>query len=165
MTQLHATQEGLFLVTTNARGRVPWLTWSGVPERLIRQLVFTRNLYGARLYAFCVLPDHMHIILNPGERGLSIFLQSFKANSMRDIRQFLSGVSGQCALSAEDWDMNSVRWQRGFDSRILSGSRTIENALAYVRHNALHHHLVESTDDWPWSFIHYSPYVDEMEWF
>jgi hypothetical protein len=58
----------------------------------------------------------------------------------------------------------TIRWQKGFDSRTLSGSRAIENALAYVRHNAVHHHLVESSEDWPWSSLKYTEFLDELDW-
>lgn len=88
MTQKHEFQDGLFLVTTNAKGRVPWLMLPGVPEILIQDLLLTRNIYGARVYAFCVLSNHMHVVVNPGERGLSRFIQSFKTNAVRRIHDF-----------------------------------------------------------------------------
>ena len=69
MTQQHFEQQGIFHVTTNAKQKIPWLTWTGVPEILINNLWMTRNLYHAEVYAFCILPDHMHVVLRPGEKG------------------------------------------------------------------------------------------------
>lgn len=66
------------------------------------------------------------------------------------------------ALSAE-WD-GDVRWQRGFDARILSHEQTIQNALRYVQCNAFKHNLVESPDDWPWTSLHYPDLIDSLEW-
>ena len=163
MTQEHHTQEGLFLVTTNTKDRVPWLTLKGVPERLIRQLAFTRNLYGGRLYAFCVLPDHMHIILNPGERGLSRFMQSFKTNVMRDIRHFLSSDE-RALVAGNGLDSAKPTWQHSFHVRGLSGDRLIANALLYVQHNALRHRLADEPNVWPWTSLNYPYLLDPMEW-
>src|SRR4051812_20492067 len=59
MTQYHGAQDGMFHVTTNVRGKVPWLTFPGAPEIIIDNLIMTKHLHQARLYAFCILPDHM----------------------------------------------------------------------------------------------------------
>ncbi len=163
MAQQHTMQEGLFLVTTNAKRRVPWLTMPGVPEVLIWNLAFERDLFGARLYAFNILPNHMHIILNPGERGISKFMQSFKTNSMKKIRYFLSSDE-HVLVAKEIITIDHIRWQHSFHLRALTGDRAITAALAYVQHNAVHHHLVDDTTNWPWSSVHYPHLVDPMTW-
>ncbi|MBM3227272.1 hypothetical protein FJZ27_00185 [Candidatus Peribacteria bacterium] len=81
MTQQHSEQHGTFHITTNAYGKIPWLTRPGIPEVVIDHLRMTRNVQQAKVYAFCILPDHMHIIVRPGVKGLSAFMQSFKRNS------------------------------------------------------------------------------------
>jgi REP element-mobilizing transposase RayT len=86
MAQKHGFQHGTFHITTNTRGKVPWCTYEGIPQILIDNLVMTRNVLKAELYAFCILPDHMHILLNPGKKGLGRFMHSFKKNSSRDIQ-------------------------------------------------------------------------------
>ena len=118
MTQWHRIQDGVFLVTTNAQEREPWCVNRGVPEIIISTLELVKRIQRAKVYAFCILPDHMHIILEPGERGLSAFMKSFKENSSREIRRyrkrsidalsFLHGnavppvVSGDVDVSADD---------------------------------------------------------------
>ncbi|MFA7682017.1 MAG: transposase [Candidatus Peribacteraceae bacterium] len=89
MTKQRILQQGTFHVTTNTKNKLPWCTWPGVPEILIDNLVMTRNLQKAELFAFCILPDHMHLVLRPGPDGLSAFMHSFKRNSSKDIRCFL----------------------------------------------------------------------------
>ncbi len=89
MTQHHGAQDGLFHVTTNAKGRSAWCILPGVAQIMIDNLFTTRNLCRARVYAFNILPDHVHVILWPGEGGLSRFMHSFKRNSSKDIRYFL----------------------------------------------------------------------------
>lgn len=161
MAQQHTAQEGLFLVTTNAKGRVPWLTIPGVPEVLIDNLTMTRNLYGARLYAFCVLPNHMHIIVNPGPQGISKFMHSFKRQAIDDIHKICHTSGGARTSATDKWDF---AWQRSFHLRGLTDDRAIAAALAYVQHNALHHHVVDDTAHWPWSSVHYPHLVDAMTW-
>lgn len=103
MTQFHLHQHGTFLVTTNAKDREPWCVAGEIPEIIIESLWIAKRMYDAKIFAFCVLPDHFHAIIDPGKRGLSRFMQSFKSNSARSIRRYLNArlVSGEHVLSAD----------------------------------------------------------------
>ncbi len=86
MVQRRMGQYGTFHITTNAEEGVQWCTLPGIPEMLIDNLIATKNLHGALIHAFCILDDHMHIILTAGQKGVSNFMHSFKRNSSRDVR-------------------------------------------------------------------------------
>src|SRR3989344_2706209 len=86
MTQRHGMQIGTFHITTNSKKKIPWCTHRGIPELLIDNLLMTKNLHGAKIFGFCILPDHIHLLLEPGEKGLSNFMHSFKRNAMRDVK-------------------------------------------------------------------------------
>ena len=177
MTQRHFEQKGIFHVTTNAKQKIPWLTWKNVPETLIDKLHMTRNMQKAAIYAFCILPNHMHIIVRPGEKGLSAFMHSFKRNAMKDIRSFRSGRSRSSATERRT-DIVQImhkpplrngespivlEWQKGFHDERIESADQLENTLAYVRCNAWRHGLVEAPQDWPWSSIHFPFIVDPVE--
>ena len=100
MSQKHVEQFGTFHITTNARGRVPWCTMEGIPEILIRDLKTASELFEVEIKAFCVLPNHMHILCFTGPKGLSRFIQSFKSNSSRNIRRFTRSRSSEHVLRA-----------------------------------------------------------------
>lgn len=100
MGQRHSQESGIFHLTTNARGRISWLTFPGVPEILIDNLCMTRHVCGAKIHAFNVLPDHMHIILSSGALGVSRFMHSFKRNSSKDVRYHLVGEQDQSAMNS-----------------------------------------------------------------
>lgn len=156
MTQRHFEQQGIFHVTTNARGKIPWLTWQGVPEILMDNLWMTRNIHGAEVYAFCVLPDHMHVVMKPGERGLSRFMHSFKRNAMRDLRSFRSGRSLSSA-------METIAWQKSFHDEKIETDSQRENVLAYVRCNAWKHGFVQDPNDWRWSSLKYPHLINAVQ--
>lgn len=156
MTQRHFAQQGIFHVTTNAKQKIPWLTWSGIPEILMDNLWMTRNVYRAEVFAFCILPDHMHIVLRPGERGLSRFMHSFKRNAIKDVRRFCSGRSLSSATK-------TIAWQKSYYDEQIETDDQRENALAYVRCNAWRHRLVDDPKDWAWSSIHFPAIVDSVE--
>ena len=163
MSQRHPLQTGPFLVTTNAQDRIPWLIEPGVREVLIDNLCMTRNLYQAHVYGFCILPDHMHIVLNPGEKGISKFMHSFKRQSIADLHvifpQPYSGGARTSAVGGNETRM--MKWQKGFDARILNTAHYLSDALTYVAHNGVHHGFVEHAEDWPGTSLQYSDLLDD----
>jgi REP element-mobilizing transposase RayT len=157
MSQRYAAQEGTFHVTTNTKGNVSWCTWPGIPELLIDNLIMTRNIRGARLYAFCILPDHVHIVMSLGEKGLSAFMHSFKRNAMRDVRALRNKHtlrSGRSRSSATE----VIAWQKSFHDERIRDAEQQSNALAYVQYNAWRHGLTGEPNGWPWSSLHF-PYL------
>jgi len=188
MSQKHYSQQGTFHITTNAKNKIPWLTYDRVPEILIDNLIMTRNVYEAKVYAFCILPDHMHILMSPGERGLSDFMQSLKRNSACDINTLLrrAGMNdnlrsagsitrashpglgaGVCEPQLREKmivknDM-CFHWQNGFHDELIRDSIQRSSATEYIQWNAVRHELVASIDDWPWSSVHFTHLLDPME--
>jgi len=139
---------------------MPWCTIEEVPKLLIRDLFIAKILFQTEIYAFCILPDHMHIILRPGEYGLSRFIKSFKENSSRNIRRSLfhnrddrvvvatergNTHSGIVATGAEEMgilrteDIPFTGWQHGFHDERIRDETQRDTALSYVRHNAWRH--------------------------
>ena len=179
MPQKHVATEGTFHITTNAHGKIPWCTWPGVPEILIDNLVMTKNLHKAQVYAFCIMPDHVHFIVYPGEKGLSKFMHSFKRNSSKDVNLFLQDRSGNRTRATIYGDIGiarsrgsatpavkKVRWQNGYYDELIHDNRQRTAAMNYVMFNPLKHHLVDDIDHWPWTSYHFQERVDPLEiWF
>ena len=167
MSQKHYKQDGTFHITTNSKKDIPWCTWPGIPEILIDNLFMTRNVQNAKVYSFCIMPDHMHILLSPGEKGLSAFMHSFKRNAMWDIRKIISTLRSGRSRSSAPAVYNCIpKWQKGFyDERIrTSDQRT--NALNYIKQNPIKNHLVTNISDWPWHSIHFEHLLDSTDfWF
>lgn len=131
---------------------------------LIDDLFMTRNVYNAAVYAFCILPDHMHILVGAGEKGLSRFMHSFRRNASRDVGMLIPPSGGTPGLRtpAAGNDMSFTGWQSGFHDRYVTTDRKRMNAFYYVAHNAVRHRLVTDIDDWPWSSIHFPHLIDPL---
>lgn len=180
MGQKHYAQAGTFHITTNTFGAIPWCTIEGAPQMIIDNLLMTRNFHGAKLYAFCILPDHLHLILSPGERGLSAFMHSFKRNTSKDVTKFfnLNRSAGSLTrasflhrgagvdeprLRQENKTQKRFRWQNGFFDERIQTSDQRATVLAYVQGNAMKHGLVADILDWPWTSLHFQHLLDLME--
>lgn len=87
-----------------------------------------------RVLAGVVMPNHVHWIVAPLHRELSIgdFSHGFK-RLMRKI------------LGPHPWE-----WQRGCFDRLLRSDENLWSKWIYVKDNPVRHGLVEKADDWPY---------------
>lgn len=180
MSQPHGEQHGLFHITTNTYRRIPWCTESGVPQLIIDNLFMTRNVHQARVFAFCILPDHVHSIVSPGERGISQFMQSWKSHTSRDVRNFASSAAESHGFPLQGRSISTVGeshgsrlqqeqmedfglWQKSFYDERIRNEKQYINALQYVRINAYKHGLSPTPQAWPWCSTHFMDRMDSID--
>lgn len=167
MSQRHS-QHGTFHVTTNAHDKIPWCTLGSIPGIIIDNFVATRNIHDARLHAFCILPNHMHMIVSPGEKGLSKFMQSLKSNITKDVHHYLLQYPeiprnlGR-GVPATGNTLCVLRWQNDFFDKRIRDARQLSATFGYVLGNAMHHGLVATQEKWPWSSMHFPHLIDSIE--
>jgi len=108
----------------------------------LRQL---REKYSFKIYAYCVMPDHIHLLLAPGDSKLSVsrFIQGFKSI----ITRIYSSTGRQGKL-----------WQRYFYDHVLRNEEDLKNVALYVLENPVRKGMVENWQDYPYCGI-----VDKLE--
>ena len=151
MPQIHREQFGLFHVTTTTQDKIPWCITAGVPEHLIHCLALARNIYGAKIHAFSILPNHLHLILSPGIKGLSKFMQAFKSRSIKGLQKPLHGL------------IERRSWQAGFYDERIRNENQLSAAMAYVQGNGMKHGFAREIMDWPWTSLHFPTTVDPLD--
>ena len=101
----------------------------------------TRARHRARVYAYVLMPEHVHLLINePPGIVLAQFLKAFKQIASRKLR-------GQ----------REKFWQdRYYDSNVY-GEKARGEVIRYIHRNPVKRGLVEKPEDWPWSsFRHYA---------
>jgi putative transposase len=100
-----------------------------------------RQHYGACVYGYVVMPEHVHMLVSEPEQGLL-------ATAMQSLKQ---SVARTLALRAAD-----PFWQaRYYDFNVWS-ERKFADKLRYLHRNPVHRGLVARPEDWVWSsFRHY----------
>lgn len=97
----------------------------------------------AHVYAFALLPNHFHLILEPHSDG------------PRSISQALSNA---CNAYVKGYNLATGRvgtlFGRPFQRKVLTSEAYAASAIRYVLLNAVKHRLVTDAADWPWSSWH-----------
>ncbi len=109
------------------------------------------------LWAYVVMPEHVHLVLLPlGKTKISHLLSTVKQSTSKKALNWLQQHAPEylpTLLDRQPCGKESYRfWQRGggYD-RNLRSLRDIHEKIAYVHDNPLRRGLVERAIDWPWS--------------
>jgi putative transposase len=92
----------------------------------------------AKVYAWCILPNHYHFLV--------------RSENIKKLRSQLGMVHGRTARywNQEDNALGRKVWFNFFD-RDMKSDRHFWASLNYVHNNAVHHGYVKRWQDWPYS--------------
>ncbi|MDW7992967.1 MAG: transposase [Anaerolineae bacterium] len=101
------------------------------------------------LLAFCVMPNHVHLVCTPLEEAdgeyfpLSAILHSLKGYTARRANQILSRTG--------------PFWQRESYDHVVRNERELIRIIQYVQNNPVAAGLVQNWQEWPWTYPKDSP--------
>ena len=95
-----------------------------------------------RLIDWCVMPNHVHVLVEPLRTPLPDIVRMWKSTTARQANQLL-GRSGPF-------------WMRDYYDRFIRDARHLEAVRRYIWLNPVHAGLCVEATDWPWSSAHLS---------
>jgi putative transposase len=101
-----------------------------------RHLLRVAEAYGWRLHAYCLLPNHYHLIIEATSRNLSIGMQRLNGRYAQRFNQ--------------RYDRVGHVFQNRFGSYVIETEEHFLRSLAYVAANPVKAGLCERIEDWPW---------------
>jgi putative transposase len=145
-------------LTFSCYRRLPLLARDRSRMWLVEAIEAARRTMDFDLWAYVVMPEHVHILMSPRERPYQISRILWRIKrpvGLRAIR-FLQehDVAWLRRLTVERTDGTVERrfWQvgGGYDRNILDAS-TARAVIAYIHLNPVRRGLVERPEDWGWS--------------
>lgn len=97
-----------------------------------------------KLYGFCLMPDHMHIIIHPfGKYDFSYIMKMIKGSFARKINK-IENKEGKI-------------WQKGFYDECIQDNLKLLQKLEYIHNNPVKANLVTSPEEYIYSsYNHYT---------
>jgi len=148
-----------YLITTNTYNRYPFFQNTLLCDFLIEKLRICKKLKKFELYAFCILFDHMHLLLRPSIFNISQIMFSLK-------RQFSYGVSREDVDIFREGEQCIVRlrgkpriWQKSFHDHRVRNRKDLKNHHNYVRFNFLNHGYAL---DWKYTSLNYPDLIAKI---
>ncbi len=121
--------------------REPDLTGPTVGEMLCASLEFYCRKFSFRLFGYCLMPDHLHVMLTPEHSGRAVdqWLQAYKSYT----------TNRYCAAGGK-----APLWQRSAWDHVCRKDETAAQVMMYIINNPVRKGLVVDWRDWPWTKLH-----------
>ncbi len=145
MTTLrHFDNEGTArFVTFSCYRRLPFLNDNLAKHIVIEELQRVRDKHNFRLFAYVIMPEHVHLVILPAEgMRLGLVIGELKSVSARRFFQ-----QRPCGPPGE----KRILWlRRCYDHNCRTPESTIEK-IKYCHNNPVARGLVSDPRDWKWS--------------
>ena len=130
----------IVFITQVVHQRIPVFSQPHFVDLLRWNLHETKRHHPFSMLAYCLLPDHFHLMLRPtGASNFSAIMHSLKPNFTKDYKSEL-GIVGRMKF-----------WQKRFWDHVIRDEEDFQRHLDYVHYNPVKHGLVEHPEDWPYS--------------
>jgi REP element-mobilizing transposase RayT len=90
-----------------------------------------------KLYAYCLMPDHLHLLVSPKDVNLIDLINRWKSYSANLLRKI--GLSSKC-------------WQRSFYDHALRKEEEIETTAGYIVNNPVRAGIVNRWQEYGYSW-------------
>ena len=162
--------------TTVCFNRVPVFRSEIACELFIEALLDTRKKCKFKLIGYVVMPDHLHLILNPLNRDIGVVMRRLKSTSARLILDWLRQANHLASLRKLALAVPQARshthslWLKDFSSIDLFSPRFIRQKLNYIHLNPVRASLCKHPAEWKWSsYRAYLPHAPgsvpiEIDW-
>lgn len=135
---------------------------------LLDTIIHVRTFHPFTMVAYCILPDHIHLIwtLPEIDPDYSLRVGLIKAKFTKQYR-LNGGQPGPPDISRTKRREAAI-WQRRFWEHLIRDEQDLERYINYIHYNPIKHGLVENLDDWPDSSFHEyvksGIYDDSWDW-
>lgn len=138
-------------VTTTCLDFVHAFADHALADLMAASLLWDCHGYSAKLFAFVVMPHHVHAVIRLPE-GIDCrdFMRRVKANSARRLIPRL-GAALRSELKHQRSLNQRVFWMRSFRSLHLRTNKVFRAKLRYVHQNPVRAGLAEKPGDYRWS--------------
>jgi putative transposase len=131
-------QAGAYFVTTDTWQKHPLFKNAVLASILVEQIVNCRDRGFYKLHAFVVMPDHLHVLLTPGE-----------TTTIEKAMQMIKGGSAH-RIGVEKPQTFPI-WHAGFHDRWMRNAEEFRGSKRYIEQNPVDARLVEKPEDYAYS--------------
>jgi putative transposase len=128
-------QGHVFFITISTHQRHAWFRL--YPVLCEQSVDLLKNLAQERssvLYAWCILPDHIHILVED-----------------QDLIEFVRLLKGRMTPQARRLEEGRKLWQRSFFDHALRQEESVYRVALYIWENPVRAGIVEQPNEYPWS--------------
>lgn len=130
----------IYHVTVSSHNRRAILSRDEVAAAIVDNLIQLATNLSYEIFAFCILPDHLHILCQPRAEAPSL-------------ETFVGKVKGRISRELGKKGVKRPIWQRGFYDHILRKEEDVLTVAKYIAENPVRQGIVGDYEEYPYSYI------------
>ena len=135
---VYKSEQQYFSITIATNNRNKYFTNPETAILTVKLITDTYLTKQAILVAYCLMPDHLHLLIAPNKLSLVRVIQAWKSYSTKMIQKHLK-ISGSI-------------WQRSFYDHALRKEEDLGKVANYILENPVRKELVKDWRDYPYSW-------------
>ena len=132
----YACGSSVFFLTLCVKPRRPVFSSALINRQIVMEVTKLQEESFWGVYLYCIMPDHIHLIVNPGSKGLAEAVKRFKGRLCVFWRLHGDGMS---------------LWQDGYFDHVLRSSESYTDKCRYVMENPVRAGLAKAADEYEWT--------------
>jgi len=134
----YADPDEIFFVTICASERTTPFVNNRLAACVAETIDWLRENRGVSVYAWCLMPDHLHLLVRLGPQGKDL------GSIVRSLKRFTTRESWRLGYEGK-------LWQDRFYDHILRESEDALDIAEYIRQNPVRKGLVLAPEEYRWS--------------
>ncbi|RIL10286.1 MAG: hypothetical protein DCC75_04670 [Proteobacteria bacterium] len=124
------------LVTVRTLEAYIWIVPSDKLNKILGGILARyQEIYRVSIFAYCILGNHLHLVLKPTLPNLDEFME----NVLREMARRVNRAIGR----------RGYFWSRRYDDQVILSEEDLLEAFLYVTTNPVKHGLVAEASSWP----------------
>jgi len=118
------------------RKRTPLFANEDIAYSVKQQILDLSHLKKVKIYAYVIMPDHIHLLVSPGEWAKP-------GDYVRDIKGKLS------AFLRKRFNVRNI-WQKGFYDHVMRKDEDLNSTAEYILNNPVRSGRADNWENYPW---------------
>ncbi|KAB2833733.1 MAG: hypothetical protein F9K48_07795 [Candidatus Brocadia sp.] len=153
MLNMHKRHFGNFdEMLDKAANNQSWLEDDRIAQVIVDAMHF-RDKKTYNLLAYCIMPNHVHMIFTIRRRTSSLY-KGKTASGPYVVTKILENLKWYTAMKANEiLNCKGAFWQHESYDHVVRDGNELERIVNYVLNNPVRAGLVSSWDQWKWSYV------------
>ena len=154
---------GIYFITTKTYSNYEYFRAPIFCKLFMDDFEISKKLKQFRLYAFCLIYDHLHLLVQPYEKyDISEVMHNLKMNVSRNINKNIGyevPVGEDTYPRLREDNHLKFKWQRGFYDHVIRDEQDFLNHYHYTIYNYLKHNLPQN---WQYTSLNFPELTDSF---
>ena len=144
-------------LTVVTHNRFPVFLSDKACQLLVDAILRAKEKYPFKLVGYVIMPDHLHLLINPFDQNISAVMKQIKGAAAHEILEWMRSRETEPSLAKLKLNSPQKRahqyalWLKEFFPVELWSLKFIQQKLQYIHNNPVRAGLCAHPADWKWS--------------